>query len=197
MPNPAHDRSQELSSQASLLMQRGQVEEARQLYLQATSFESEALAQIAPEKPRTRGILAVSLVSQYYKATAYKDAEKTAYKLLSENSLPEFAREQLRELLSVIWEEQLLQDVSPHYPEETNKEIEIRGTLRALHLDRDWLEVALKNGSRQRIHIAHEILDDVVGPMVNQAVLVRGLKVSGTGEVRLIDIELDSSADAD
>lgn len=50
----------------------------------------------------------------------------------------------------------------------------IRGTLRALHLDKDWLEVATINNRPQHLKIeeAGDVLDDVVGPMVNRLVNV-------------------------
>ncbi|HEX5215976.1 MAG TPA: hypothetical protein VFV98_10970, partial [Vicinamibacterales bacterium] len=50
----------------------------------------------------------------------------------------------------------------------------IRGTLRALHLDQDWLEVATAAtlGEHVRIDGAGDALDDVVGPMVNRPVIV-------------------------
>jgi hypothetical protein len=67
----------------------------------------------------------------------------------------------------------------------------IRGTLRALHLDKDWLEVATINNPPQHLKIeeAGDVLDDVVGPMVNRLVNVsvirRGKKLVYQ------DIELD------
>ena len=50
----------------------------------------------------------------------------------------------------------------------------IRGTLRALHLDKDWLEVATMDNPPQHLKIeeAGDVLDDVVGPMVNRLVNV-------------------------
>ena len=50
----------------------------------------------------------------------------------------------------------------------------IRGTLRALHLDQDWLEVTTSENPPQHVKIeqAGEALDDVVGPMVNRRVNV-------------------------
>lgn len=67
----------------------------------------------------------------------------------------------------------------------------IRGTLRALHLDLDWLEVAAADDPSQHLKIeeAGDVLDDVVGPMVNRlvnvSVLRRGKKLIYQ------DIELD------
>jgi hypothetical protein len=67
----------------------------------------------------------------------------------------------------------------------------IHGTLRALHLDHDWLEVATAEAPSVHLKIeeAGDVLDDVVGPMVNRivnvSVLRRGKKLIYQ------DIELD------
>jgi hypothetical protein len=67
----------------------------------------------------------------------------------------------------------------------------IRGTLRALHLDLDWLEITASDDPTHHIKVeeAGDALDDVVGPMVNRivnvSVLRRGKKLVYQ------DIELD------
>jgi hypothetical protein len=69
--------------------------------------------------------------------------------------------------------------------------ITIRGTLRAVHLDDDWLEVTTAEDPPGHVHVeeAGDALDDVVGPMVNRKVLVT---VVPRGTKRLYrDIELD------
>ena len=48
----------------------------------------------------------------------------------------------------------------------------LRGILRAVHLDQDWLEVTVDN-SHLRVDRVGEAVDDVIGPMVNKAVIVR------------------------
>jgi hypothetical protein len=106
MPNLAHRQSQELSLKAAELMTAGSVDEARSLFFQAAALEAEALEQVETGKARTRGILNVSLVSQYYKAQAYQQAKTAAYQALARSDLPDFAQEQLQELLGVIWEEE-------------------------------------------------------------------------------------------
>lgn len=50
--------------------------------------------------------------------------------------------------------------------------VEIRGSLRGVHLDQDWLEVAKPDGESVRIYQTGDVLDDVVGPMVNRKVMV-------------------------
>jgi hypothetical protein len=74
-------------------------------------------------------------------------------------------------------------------------EDQVKGVLRALHLDENWLEVITGDNIRQRCDIEHEVLDDVVGPMVNQHVVVSGRWESTPRRTRfrLFDIELDTS----
>jgi hypothetical protein len=47
----------------------------------------------------------------------------------------------------------------------------VKGVLRALDLDRNWIELEV-DGRHQRINGLKNALDDVIGPMVNKAVLV-------------------------
>lgn len=65
---------------------------------------------------------------------------------------------------------------------------ELRGTLRAVHLDKDWLEVVVDSVS---VHVEglQDTVDDVIGPMVNRAVIVRAVRVS-TKKLKFVDIEL-------
>jgi len=54
----------------------------------------------------------------------------------------------------------------------------IPGVLRAVHLDKDWLEVITSAEPSTSIHVveAGDALDDVVGPMVNRQVVVSVVK---------------------
>lgn len=63
-----------------------------------------------------------------------------------------------------------------------------------MNLDAKWLRVVQSSGQPLRCQIAGEILDDVIGPMLNRQVVVRG-KWSSTDRFRLEDIELDRSAE--
>lgn len=62
-----------------------------------------------------------------------------------------------------------------------------RGILRAVHLDRDWLEVVVGYQSI-RVHGVRRQVDDTIGPMVNKPVTVSVETVSG-GKHRLVSIE--------
>jgi hypothetical protein len=73
----------------------------------------------------------------------------------------------------------------------TDTQETIRGTLRALHLDEDWLEVTASTDPSKHIKIeqAGDALDDVVGPMVNRLVNVSVIRRGQKYIYR--DIELD------
>jgi hypothetical protein len=53
----------------------------------------------------------------------------------------------------------------------------LRGTLRNLHLDDDWIEISI-NGKSQKIYGAGEEIDDRVGPMVNRRIVAEVLERS-------------------
>jgi hypothetical protein len=53
----------------------------------------------------------------------------------------------------------------------------LRGTLRNLHLDDDWIEISI-DGKPQKIYGAGEEIDDRVGPMVNRRVVAEVLERS-------------------
>ena len=67
----------------------------------------------------------------------------------------------------------------------------LRGVLRAVHLDKDWLELTV--GSEQlRVDAVDEEVDDVIGPLVNRPVIVYASTVAG--KHRFVDIEADHAA---
>ncbi|MBT8246376.1 MAG: hypothetical protein KJN73_01040, partial [Acidimicrobiia bacterium] len=73
---------------------------------------------------------------------------------------------------------------------------ELRGVLRALHLDENWLELTVRN-EHIKCDTLPDMLDDVVGPMVNHEVLVRGPERSRRGGVRRLLVEDIELADPD
>ena len=76
-------------------------------------------------------------------------------------------------------------------PPPDRKQETVRGILRALHLDQDWIEVSINDPSTETVRIdgAGDEVDDRIGPMVNQRVVVQ---VERVGEKRnFIDIEED------
>lgn len=58
------------------------------------------------------------------------------------------------------------------------REIQLRGILRGLQLDNDWIEINLSSESPNtiRIYETGDVIDDVVGPMVNHKVMVSVIK---------------------
>ncbi len=89
----------------------------------------------------------------------------------------------------------LIKSVSPARAEivGADEAIHLVGTLRGLHLDGDWIEVTIIDGEQEK-HIkvtkTGEVIDDIVGPMVNRRVLVDALKTS-LGEYHFQDIQID------
>jgi hypothetical protein len=67
----------------------------------------------------------------------------------------------------------------------------LRGNLRALHLDKDWLEVVV-TGETEPIKVmgVRETVDDIIGPMVNHEVVVRVSRPKGKTRY-FVDIELE------
>lgn len=71
------------------------------------------------------------------------------------------------------------------------EEVQLRGVLRALHLDQDWLEITIDSSTGQkpiRIYDAGETVDDVVGPMMNRGVIIDA-SVTRDGRHLLRDIQ--------
>ena len=77
----------------------------------------------------------------------------------------------------------------PKPPDEPEQEETVRGILRAVHLDQDWLEVTVDE-SHVRVHGVGETVDDVIGPMVNKSVLILVVRDS-RGRYLFRDIEPD------
>jgi hypothetical protein len=68
---------------------------------------------------------------------------------------------------------------------------QLRGVLRGLHLDQDWLEITIDSTSGQRsirIYGARATVGDVVGPMVNREVIINTF-VTPRGRYLLHDIQ--------
>jgi hypothetical protein len=66
--------------------------------------------------------------------------------------------------------------------------VTITGVLRALHLDKNWLEV-VKGGETFRVHELGDAVDDVIGPMVNKPVVVQATRYRS--KLKFIDIEIE------
>jgi hypothetical protein len=83
-------------------------------------------------------------------------------------------------------------------PKGTSEAISAEGILRALHLGHNWLEITKENGEHLRFQTKEDVLDDVVGPMVNRRVAVKGHRESRRSNILVLaDIELNEKATGD
>lgn len=72
------------------------------------------------------------------------------------------------------------------------KEEQVTGVLRALHLDKDWIEIAAPGDPERHIQV-HEtgaVIDDIIGPLVNHRVVVDVI-VQADGKRIFRDIQAD------
>lgn len=74
---------------------------------------------------------------------------------------------------------------------QTTKIIELEGILRGLQLDSDWLEINTGRNEQRIIRIggAGDVVDDVIGPMVNRRVIVSVVEMEGKYFYRDIQTE--------
>jgi len=71
-----------------------------------------------------------------------------------------------------------IRKLKPSLAQAADEPTTLAGTLRALHLDQDWLEISKTGDPVEHIRVedAGDALDDVVGPMVNRQVVVSAIK---------------------
>lgn len=98
-----HTHSERLAAEAERASREGDEARANELYLQAAKEEAKALDDVGNNKPRTKGITSVSAVALWYKGQDFRTAETLAHACMAEGGLPEFAQEQLRDLLYLLW----------------------------------------------------------------------------------------------
>jgi hypothetical protein len=94
-----HRRVEAIMAQAERLEADGQTDEAQPFYLEAAKLEAEVLREIPDSRPRTRGIIAVSTASLFWRAGVQHEVERIAREYLAMPDLPAFARVQLSDLL--------------------------------------------------------------------------------------------------
>lgn len=104
-----HTESERLAIEAELALRARNAGQAVELYKRAAEVERRALDQLDVSKARTRGITAVSAVALWFKAREYALAEQLAHSMLADPHIPEFAREELRNLVQAIWTESSMQ----------------------------------------------------------------------------------------
>ena len=84
---------------------------------------------------------------------------------------------------------QAIRAARPSLPTGAEEHQPIRGMLRAVHLDQDWIEVTV-NAKPVHINQVGEAVDDVIGPMVNHPVIVQVTR-NVRGKLHFRDIEID------
>jgi tetratricopeptide (TPR) repeat protein len=95
----AHRQAEQLLAQGERLEAEGRLDEARAIYLQAAQREAEVYDHLPADRTRTRGIIAVSVVSLYHRAGDSFEAIRHAHRYLAELGPPDFAQTQLFDLL--------------------------------------------------------------------------------------------------
>lgn len=98
-----HKESIDLAFRASQLRLLNRLD-AEGLYRQAADLEREAFFLIPTEKPRTRGIIGLSVASLLFKGTEYEEASTFSLKLLNE-PFPADIVENLQSVLQASWNE--------------------------------------------------------------------------------------------
>lgn len=102
-----HQISEEAASEAHAARRHGDEALATGLFAAAAKAELLALQHLSvTEKPRTFGVTAVSAAALLYKAEQPQEAEQFAHSMLCQSGLPDFATDQLRDILQSIWNEQ-------------------------------------------------------------------------------------------
>lgn len=148
-----------------------EVEEVTRKFLEiidATSQDSlENLKQVVPDSEYRRGFLKLTRnlapTGKSYTRLRIKSAVETdAHPIV----LSPTSR---KEINSTLKEEKKTIDSEPEHLVQD----QLVGTLRALHLDRDWIELnADGHKDLVRIYQTGDVIDDIVGPLVNQRVVV-------------------------
>lgn len=100
-----HAESERFAIEAQQAFRTRNLQQALDLYRLAAESERRALDQLDVSKARTRGITAVSAVALWFKAGDFVHAEQLAHLMLADPHIPEFAREDLRNLVQAIWTE--------------------------------------------------------------------------------------------
>jgi hypothetical protein len=77
----------------------GRLAEAEALYRSAAEAEADVYALVPPERPKTRGITAISVVNLFRKAGDVSEALIRAHGFLADRDLADWARADLEDLV--------------------------------------------------------------------------------------------------
>ena len=111
----SHNASQALAANANDAVGAGEIELAIDRFRKAAALEEEALRALDSNKARTLGVTAVSAVALYYKGKEFQRAERLACEVMTWPHTPDFASNQLRQLLNATWAEQARADAGPRF----------------------------------------------------------------------------------
>jgi hypothetical protein len=150
--------------------------------LRATSTNAEELTAIVPDVQYRGAFLNLSRnlapTGKTFDRLEIRDASSPAEPFVT---LGVTARQELNSALKKL---------KPPSTDEGKEIVVLHGILRGLHLDQDWLEVATAEQEKD-IHISQtgDVLDDVVGPMVNRKIVVTALFTGSKYLYRDIELE--------
>src|SRR4051812_420867 len=94
-----HRQAELLMGRADQMSVEGRMRECADLNRQAAELEAQVFAMLPLDRPRTRGVTAISSVALYRKAGALDAAIHQARIFLAHGDLPEFARLNLEEMI--------------------------------------------------------------------------------------------------
>ena len=100
-----HAKSEALAIEASIANKNRDAAIAQDFYKRAARFENEAFNILDASKTRTRGITAVSAAALWFKGGEYAQAAQIAHVALADATMPDFARQELRNLMQAIFTE--------------------------------------------------------------------------------------------
>lgn len=142
----------------------------------STGDDPRALEAIVPEKP--------------YRVAFLKLARNLVPKGKAFSALEVKSADSSRRVeVGVGAQERIRTTLKAEQPAQRDEQVRtVQGVLRALHLDKDWLQVDAPN-EQVLIHGVQDSLDDVIGAMVNRRVVAKYRKFRLQN--KLVDIELD------
>lgn len=120
-----YDDSQVCISMANRYLMEGNTNEARASFKSAADIQWEFVESLADDKVKTRSIYGLSAASLYYRAHELAMAEHVAFYILSKTDIEPYCKTKLKDLLSMIWDEQLLTNIGEQNPS-TSLELVLR-----------------------------------------------------------------------
>ena len=185
-----HRLSEQYAAEAEIANQRGELTQAQNFYAKAAQAEERALQEVAPDKPRTYGITAVSAVALYFKASELSASQALAYRCLASQRLPEFALQQMEDLLEQVYFQRHLNskgvaladdEIQLSLSGQDAEPVEIHGVLRYADATRDNSnQIRVIDNEDNRTHtieVPEGMMNNIVRPMWDLDVVIVGLRI--------------------